>query len=262
MFWDLLPPRAALLGEQKKVARDHFDAPPIDAEGDDPFYGSSFFRERHQTFFQMDGFDYDAIASEDFGAIWAVRNSVAAASWTILDVYRDPALLADVRAEVDACACALEGADGRIQLDVDKLLRLPILQAVYAETLRLLMHSDGGCGRFRYPRLGHAPAQGDRYPSDRRAHGCGSVEHRREQQAPRRPVLGWAVSQVFVPRCAANVLDQRPRRVVDPLWRWAATVSRPALCEAPDIAYYRADGKLARLRDIGGREGCQGGLLA
>lgn len=57
--------------EQKKVARDHFDAPPIDAEGDDPFYGSSFFRERHQTFFQMDGFDYDAIASEDFGAIWA-----------------------------------------------------------------------------------------------------------------------------------------------------------------------------------------------
>lgn len=43
-----------------------------------------------------------------------------------------------MRAEVDACA--LKGTDGRISFDVDQLLRLPILQAVYAETLRLRMH--------------------------------------------------------------------------------------------------------------------------
>ncbi len=43
-----------------------------------------------------------------------------------------------MRAEVDACA--LKRADGRIQFDVEQLLRLPILQAIYAETLRLRMH--------------------------------------------------------------------------------------------------------------------------
>ncbi|KAI0838408.1 cytochrome P450 [Hypoxylon sp. FL0890] len=122
----------------QQYARDHFSDSAISVDGDDPFWGSSFFRERQEMFLAMDGFDYDAIASEDFGAIWAARNSVTAASWTIFEIYRDPELLASVRAEVDSCA--LRGADGRIQFDVDQLLRLPILQAVYAETLRLRMH--------------------------------------------------------------------------------------------------------------------------
>lgn len=43
-----------------------------------------------------------------------------------------------MRAEVDVCA--LRGDDGRIHFDIDRLLRLPLLQAVYAETLRLRMH--------------------------------------------------------------------------------------------------------------------------
>ena len=69
---------------------------------------------------------------------YRVRNSVTAASWTIFEIYRNPELLTSVRAEVDGCA--LKCADGRIQFDADQLLRLPILQAVYAETLRLRMH--------------------------------------------------------------------------------------------------------------------------
>lgn len=52
-------------------ARDNFDDTAVAADGDDPFWGSSFFRERQEMFLEMDGFDYDAIASEDFGAIWA-----------------------------------------------------------------------------------------------------------------------------------------------------------------------------------------------
>lgn len=43
-----------------------------------------------------------------------------------------------MRTEVDACA--LKCVDGRIQFDIDQLIRLPVLQAVYAETLRLRMH--------------------------------------------------------------------------------------------------------------------------
>ncbi|KAI0122342.1 cytochrome P450 [Daldinia grandis] len=119
-------------------ARDHYDDSAIGADGDDPFWGSSFFRERHEMFLEMDGFDHAAIASHDFGAIWAVRNSIATVSWAIFEIYRDPELLTSVRAEVDTCAT--RGADGRIQFDIDQLIRLPILQAIYAETLRLRMH--------------------------------------------------------------------------------------------------------------------------
>lgn len=52
-------------------ARDHYEDSAMDADGDDPFWGSSFFRERQAMFLEMDGFDHTAIASEDFGAIWA-----------------------------------------------------------------------------------------------------------------------------------------------------------------------------------------------
>lgn len=47
-------------------------------------------------------------------------------------------MLVSVRDEVDACA--LERIDSRFRFDIEKLLRMPVLQAVYAETLRLRMH--------------------------------------------------------------------------------------------------------------------------
>ncbi|KAH6646126.1 cytochrome P450 [Truncatella angustata] len=119
-------------------ARDHYHDSVKDSGGDDPYWGSSFFRNRQDMFLEMDGFDYDAIASADFGLIWAARNSITAASWTTFELYRDPELLASVREEVDACV--LTDADDHIRFDLDKLLRLPVLQAVYAETLRLRMH--------------------------------------------------------------------------------------------------------------------------
>lgn len=43
----------------------------------------------------------------------------------LFGIYRDPELLASVRAEVDACA--LRDEDGTMRFDVDHLLRLPIL---------------------------------------------------------------------------------------------------------------------------------------
>ncbi|KAI1740537.1 cytochrome P450 [Xylaria scruposa] len=122
----------------QQYARDHYKDSCVGADGDDPFWGSSFFRERQEMFLKMDGFDFDAIASQDFGAIWAARNSITAASWAIFEVYRDPELLASLRAEVDACA--VKSADRRIRFDTNRLIRLPILQAIYAETLRLRMH--------------------------------------------------------------------------------------------------------------------------
>lgn len=36
-------------------ARDHYDDSTMGTDGDDPFWGSSFFRERHEMFLEMDG---------------------------------------------------------------------------------------------------------------------------------------------------------------------------------------------------------------
>lgn len=66
-----------------------------------------------------------------------VRNSIASTFWAVYEVYRDPELLADIRAEVDTCAVQKENG---LHFNIDHLLRLPLLQAVYAETLRLRMH--------------------------------------------------------------------------------------------------------------------------
>ncbi|PSR84021.1 cytochrome P450 [Coniella lustricola] len=122
----------------QQYARKHFDECAVGADGDDPYWGSSFFRERQKLFLEMDGFDHTAIASEDFGAIWAARNSITAASWIVFEIYRDPELLVQLRAELDSCV--VRRADSRLRFDIDQILRLPLLQAVYAETLRLRMH--------------------------------------------------------------------------------------------------------------------------
>lgn len=55
----------------QQYARAHFDDSTVDSNGDDPFWGSSFFRDRQKLFLDMDGFDHSAITSLDFGAIWA-----------------------------------------------------------------------------------------------------------------------------------------------------------------------------------------------
>lgn len=66
-----------------------------------------------------------------------VRNSIASTFWAVYEVYRDPELLASIRAEVDTCAVQ---TDNGLHFNINHLLRLPLLQAVYAETLRLRMH--------------------------------------------------------------------------------------------------------------------------
>ena len=51
-------------------ARENFDAKSVDVDGDDPFWGAKFFRDRQTMFFNMDGFNADAIASQELAFIW------------------------------------------------------------------------------------------------------------------------------------------------------------------------------------------------
>ncbi|KAL1606207.1 hypothetical protein SLS60_003608 [Paraconiothyrium brasiliense] len=106
---------------------------------DDTAWGSKFIRDRQTLFLEMDGQDHDSTASQDLGVLWAAyHNTVASVFWLIVDVFRHPEILEQVRKEAQSC---IIGYDGRApRFDVDRLLHLPWVQAVYAENLRLRIH--------------------------------------------------------------------------------------------------------------------------
>jgi hypothetical protein len=51
-------------------ARENFDPASIDLNGDDPYWGTRFFRDRQAMFYGMEGFDADAVASQELAFIW------------------------------------------------------------------------------------------------------------------------------------------------------------------------------------------------
>jgi hypothetical protein len=51
-------------------AAGNFDPVYIDEVSNDPFWGSQFFQDRQKMFQDMDGFNADAIASQDLAFVW------------------------------------------------------------------------------------------------------------------------------------------------------------------------------------------------
>jgi hypothetical protein len=51
-------------------ARENFDPTSIGPDGDDPYWGTRFFRERQDMFYGMGGFNADAVASQELAFIW------------------------------------------------------------------------------------------------------------------------------------------------------------------------------------------------
>ncbi|KAI1821136.1 cytochrome P450 [Xylaria intraflava] len=120
-------------------ASKNFTPDSIDEDGNDPFWGCKFFRERQEMFAKVDGFGVDAVASEDLSFLWSsVTNANVSSFWATLEVFRDPALLAEVREEV--YECIQSSPESHLSLDVAKLLHQPLLQAIFAENLRLRVH--------------------------------------------------------------------------------------------------------------------------
>ncbi|KAK8061819.1 hypothetical protein PG994_008185 [Apiospora phragmitis] len=129
---------AAVLDWRAWAARN-FTPKAVDEEGNDPFWGSSFFREREEAFSNMDGFDAAAKASADLSFIWSSNtNGIINSFWITVETFLDPSLLQAVREEVSSCI--QENGDHPLRFDVDKLVHQPLLQAVFAETLRLHVH--------------------------------------------------------------------------------------------------------------------------
>jgi cytochrome P450 len=117
-------------------AKDNFDPAAIGPDGDDPYWGTKFFRERQDMFLNMTGFNADAVASQELAFIWGANtNAIISAFWVTLEVFKDPEILATIRDEVEDCI--KPDVTGQVAFDLPKLLKKPFLQAVLSETLRL-----------------------------------------------------------------------------------------------------------------------------
>lgn len=122
----------------------------------EPVWGSKCIRrmvERHENL----GFSDDGIASVMLGylfvcvmnlnftpgkkltSIRTIANSIPASIWMILHILLDQNLAGRIESEI-AAACSGSGKP-----DIDKLMRAPLLNSVYYETLRL--HVAGSVGR-------------------------------------------------------------------------------------------------------------------
>ncbi|PVH97765.1 cytochrome P450 [Periconia macrospinosa] len=122
-------------------ASENYDksTPGLNEDGDDPFWGSIFFRERYSTFVQDMGFEPRDMASMELGFLFGASANVTTNTyWCAIDIYKNKALLEDIRKEVQACR--IEGKDD-LHFDMHKLMQQPLLQAVFAESLRLRCHN-------------------------------------------------------------------------------------------------------------------------
>lgn len=93
-------------------------------------------RERQEFLLGADKQDDASLASTDLGLIWAsVTNVVPSAMMAVSHIFQDPDLLRRVREslETEGVVCF----QPEFAVYMDRLMRNDLLQAVYAETLRL-----------------------------------------------------------------------------------------------------------------------------
>ncbi|RAL15136.1 uncharacterized protein BO97DRAFT_421927 [Aspergillus homomorphus CBS 101889] len=102
-------------------------------------------RERQRFLLAADEQDDAALASTDLGLIWtSITNAVPLAMLTVLYIIADPILLHRVRASLrdeGAIIPSSTGGKEEVTIGVAKVLANPLLQAVYAETLRLYVQA-------------------------------------------------------------------------------------------------------------------------
>ncbi|KAF3069066.1 hypothetical protein GL218_08062 [Daldinia childiae] len=115
-------------------AREHFDESAIGPDGDaDPYWGSQMIRSRQKVLLEIDNQDDDAIAAADLGLIWvSITNLVPSSMMCTLHIFRDTSLRDRIRSSLDGVF-----DEATWDIDMDKVLRKPLLSSVYAETLRL-----------------------------------------------------------------------------------------------------------------------------
>ncbi|KAI5857357.1 cytochrome P450 [Durotheca rogersii] len=98
----------------------------------DPIFGSKYVKIRLQYMLKMKPLDAHIRAKEDWGLMFGSNgNTAPTAFWYLLEALRDPALNARMMAEVATCVAPDK------TIDVQELAKLPLLQSVCAEVLRM-----------------------------------------------------------------------------------------------------------------------------
>lgn len=144
-----------------KAIASELKSPPIAMDEWNPDFGVELVRFRHAAWSKMPLMNEDAAATEDIGMIWAANgNSIPNSFWMIAEVLRDADLLRKVRTNLTKYV-RLTGNSG-IDFDYERLCNDPLLQSVYAETLRLHVASF----LFRGPDRKDFDLNGWRIPRD------------------------------------------------------------------------------------------------
>ncbi|KAK7920062.1 hypothetical protein PG985_008084 [Apiospora marii] len=104
-----------------------------DPEWDENF-GHRLVRERNAELVKY-GISFDGRAAMHMGLIWAINaNAVPMTAYILFELARDPALLQRIRAELRVGGVF---AGSLTDIDIAALVKLPLLNSVYSECLRL-----------------------------------------------------------------------------------------------------------------------------
>ncbi|MCJ1245722.1 hypothetical protein MMC30_002926 [Trapelia coarctata] len=123
-----------------KFIRSHLHDPLSGPGHWSPYYGADVMRFRQDMRSKIPEYDADAAAADDLGFIWASNgNSITASFWMIAEIIKDPTLLSKVRVIADNCR--IPSPFGKLNFDFETLFNHPLLQSIYAETLRLRVAS-------------------------------------------------------------------------------------------------------------------------
>lgn len=111
-----------------------------DADWDENF-GSRLVRERNAALVEY-GISFEGRAAMHMGLIWAINaNAIPMTAYMLIEMVRDPSLLERIRAEIQAGmifqAQAQGGEVSLAKIDIAALAKLPLLNSVYSECLRL-----------------------------------------------------------------------------------------------------------------------------
>ncbi|KAI8262806.1 Cholesterol 7-alpha-monooxygenase [Colletotrichum sp. SAR11_239] len=118
-------------------AWDTFDWDGMEAAADwEPTFGSRLQRE-HAKFWKERKFSMKSRAAQHLGIQSGFNvNSIPQTAWVVMELAKNPSLWRAVKEEVQG-AIVPDPVTSKPAIDVTKLLALPLLQSVYAETLRL-----------------------------------------------------------------------------------------------------------------------------
>ncbi|KAI3396065.1 hypothetical protein diail_482 [Diaporthe ilicicola] len=133
----------------QRHAMEHSKPEEISDVDWEPYYGTRFIRERQILLNKRGITDERARAAENLAFMWATNsNSVPAAAWFLIEILRDPKVTQEVQSKFHKAnkkhSLPLNADVHRgetTSFDVIQLIEDPMLQSLYAETLRLRVAS-------------------------------------------------------------------------------------------------------------------------